>query len=287
MATWCSGWNAVVELVGPHLETPGVGGDRGDLGAVQPVGGGERQSRCGRRRRTRPSLAPGAGQLAGAHDHDVAAADCESAPWAAMVCSRCSVVIAKPSGSSPSGRRSPVRRRAARRGRRSRSATVSMPVTWSPCAGDDLAGPAAVPGAAVVEDVAEPVPLGRALQRHGDDVVGAAEPVREALDAGARRRYRCRAWCAPGWCGAASLSAGRPCRRLRQRERRPRADRAPRASPAWRRRGSSGCRAHRRHPSGPSSNSAGRGGDRGLGVGAVEGDRCRSGTRVGRSRIPL
>src|SRR3954447_10497661 len=33
----------VVELVRPDLEAPGVGGDGGDLGAVQPVGGGERQ----------------------------------------------------------------------------------------------------------------------------------------------------------------------------------------------------------------------------------------------------
>jgi hypothetical protein len=33
----------------------------------------------------------------------------------------------------------------------------------------------------VVEDVPETVPLGRALQRHRNDVVGAAETVREAL----------------------------------------------------------------------------------------------------------
>ena len=43
MATWCSGWKAAVELVGPDLETPGVGGDRGDFGAVQPGCGGEGQ----------------------------------------------------------------------------------------------------------------------------------------------------------------------------------------------------------------------------------------------------
>src|SRR3954462_13344886 len=35
-----------VELVRPHLETPGVGGDAGDLGAVQPVSGGEAEARC-------------------------------------------------------------------------------------------------------------------------------------------------------------------------------------------------------------------------------------------------
>ena len=48
-------------------------------------------------------------------------------------------------------------------------------------AGDDVARAAAVPGVAVVEDVAEAVPLGGALQRHGDHVVGAADAVREAL----------------------------------------------------------------------------------------------------------
>ncbi len=46
---------------------------------------------------------------------------------------------------------------------------------------DDIAGPAAVPGHAVIEDVTEAVPLGRALQRHRDHVVRAADPVREAL----------------------------------------------------------------------------------------------------------
>ena len=34
----------VVELVGSYLEAPGVGGDRGDLGAVQPIGRGEGQA---------------------------------------------------------------------------------------------------------------------------------------------------------------------------------------------------------------------------------------------------
>ena len=46
---------------------------------------------------------------------------------------------------------------------------------------DDVARAAPVPGHAVVEDVAEAVPLGRALQRHRDDVVRSADAVREAL----------------------------------------------------------------------------------------------------------
>ena len=35
----------VVELVGPDLEAPGVGGDAGDLGGVEPVDGREGQPR--------------------------------------------------------------------------------------------------------------------------------------------------------------------------------------------------------------------------------------------------
>ena len=77
---------------------------------------------------------------------------------------------------------------------------------------DHGSGRPAVPGHAAVEDVAEAVPLRRALQRHGDDVVGAAEAVREALRAALRHPCRCRASCAPGWCGGASPAAGRSCR---------------------------------------------------------------------------
>ncbi len=76
----------------------------------------------------------------------------------------------------------------------------------------DVTGATAVPGDAVVEDVAEPVPLRRALERHRDHVVGAADAVREALIRRAPRRCRCRSWCAPGWCGGASPSAARSCR---------------------------------------------------------------------------
>ena len=47
--------------------------------------------------------------------------------------------------------------------------------------GDHVPGGAAVPGLALVEDVAQAVPLRGALQRHGNDVVRAAEAVREAL----------------------------------------------------------------------------------------------------------
>src|SRR4051794_34243974 len=69
-----------VELVGPHLEAPGVGGDPGDLGVVQPVGRGERQAGGGAAGVVAPAaalgeVAPRAGQPAGAHEEQVTAAD--------------------------------------------------------------------------------------------------------------------------------------------------------------------------------------------------------------------
>src|SRR4051812_27979812 len=69
-----------VELVRPHLEAPGVGGDAGDLGVVQPVGGGERQPGGGAAGVVAPAaslgdVAAGPGQPAGAHADEVAAAD--------------------------------------------------------------------------------------------------------------------------------------------------------------------------------------------------------------------
>src|SRR3954447_24560399 len=69
-----------VELVGPHLEAPGVGGDGGDLGRVQPVGSGEGQPGGGAAGVVPPAASlgdvpAGPGQPAGAHQQQVAAAD--------------------------------------------------------------------------------------------------------------------------------------------------------------------------------------------------------------------
>ena len=132
-------------------------------------------------------------------------------PCAAMVASRCSVVMANPSGSSPSV---PIARPT--------SSSTPRPAISAgdgldagdqvAVAGDDVARAAAVPGDAVVEDVAEAVPLGGGLQRHGDHVVRAADAVREALVAALGVGAGVESSCAPGWCAAASPSAGRRCR---------------------------------------------------------------------------
>src|SRR3954453_15864012 len=57
----------VVELVGPHLEAPGVGGGGGDLGAGEPVGGGERQAGGRAAGVVAPALPAGTGEPASAH----------------------------------------------------------------------------------------------------------------------------------------------------------------------------------------------------------------------------
>src|SRR3954452_25241920 len=64
-----------VELVGPHLEAPGVGGDAGDLAAVQPVGRGEREAGRVPAGVVAPALPAGTGQPSGADHDEVAAAD--------------------------------------------------------------------------------------------------------------------------------------------------------------------------------------------------------------------
>ena len=61
-----------VELVGPHLEAPGVGGDAGDLAFEQPVGGGERQPGGGAAGVVAQPGPPGAGELPGADRLQVA-----------------------------------------------------------------------------------------------------------------------------------------------------------------------------------------------------------------------
>src|SRR5207244_3904433 len=64
-----------VELVGPHLEAPGVGGYPGNLGVVQPVGGGEGQAGGVPTGVVAPALPSGPGEPAGAHQQQVTAAD--------------------------------------------------------------------------------------------------------------------------------------------------------------------------------------------------------------------
>src|SRR5206468_11293063 len=64
------GLEGVLELAGPDLETPGVGGDRGDLRAVQPAGRGERQAGCRAARVVAPAVAADPAELSGAYDDD-------------------------------------------------------------------------------------------------------------------------------------------------------------------------------------------------------------------------
>jgi hypothetical protein len=171
------------ELVGPHLHAPGVGGNGGDLGPVQPAGGGERQARGRTAGIVSPALTAGTGQPAGADQHDVAPAD----GHAVGRCRRGQVVLGDreavrqfPRGA---GHTAGIKQHGAAGdlGRHVLDAGDQVA-----CGCDHLLRGAAVPRLAVVEDVAKPVPLRGALQRHRDHVVGAADPVREALVAQGR-----------------------------------------------------------------------------------------------------
>ena len=79
MATWCSGWKASSNSLG-RTSKPQVSVAMPAISlAVQPLGGGERQAGGGAAgvvAPARPSrVAAGAGQPAGADQHQVAAAD--------------------------------------------------------------------------------------------------------------------------------------------------------------------------------------------------------------------
>ena len=184
MATWCRGWKASSNSLGrtskPQVSVaiPAI-----SLRCSQRRGG-EGQPRGGAAGVVAPAVAAGPGELSGADHHDVAAADLGAG--ALQVDGPLEVfrgdgetvrqlAVVPPARAE---RAADVQQHAA--GRRSGRGGLDAgdQVAFG---GDDVAGGAAVPGLAVVEDVAEAVPLGGALQRHGDDVVGAAEAVREAL----------------------------------------------------------------------------------------------------------
>ncbi len=176
-----------VELVGAHLETPRVGGDRGDLSAVQPPGAGERQARGGTPGVSAPAVPAGPGQLAGPDQHDIAPAD--AGRLALRGDDRLQVIGGDRervgqlavAAERPAG----VEQDRPADDQRGRRFDPGDPVS---VAGHHVRRVPSVPGSAMVEDVTEPIPLRGALQRHEHHVVGAAEAVREALDAARRVR---------------------------------------------------------------------------------------------------
>ena len=127
-----------------------------------------------------PALATGPGEPSGAHQDDVAATDLRGGALGGDGGLQVLLGDGEAVGQLPVLADDPadVQQHAAGDDRRGE---VLDPGDQVAVGGDDVARRAPVPGHAVVEDVPEPVPLRRALQGHGDDVVGAADPVREAL----------------------------------------------------------------------------------------------------------
>ena len=251
MTTWCSGWNASSNSFGrtskPHVSV---------AIAATPVryshgGTGERQARGGPPGVAAPAVAAGPGQLAGPDQHDVAPAD------AGRLALRGDDRLQVTGGDGEPVRQLAVAAQGPARVEQDSPAGDQSGGRLDPrdlvsVAGHHVRRVPPVPGPAVVEDVAEPVPLGGALQRHEHHVVGAAEAVRETLDAARRVR--------PGvQHGVHRVGAPPPpglrtvnIERLRQGKRDAAADQPGALARACRRSGSSACPAHRRHPSDPS-----------------------------------
>ncbi len=181
----------VIELIRAHFEAPGVGGNGGDLGSVQPAGRGERQAGSGAAGVVPPALAQRPRVLAGAYQHQVAAADRDAVRrgGGGQVLGRDREAVgqlaATASGGAVRGSDHPpyVEQHSAPAHRPGQLLDAGHQVAVG---GDGPRRVPAVPRLAVVEDVPEPVPLRRALQRHGDHVVGAANAVREPLVAEGR-----------------------------------------------------------------------------------------------------
>jgi hypothetical protein len=159
----------LVELVRPDLEAPGVGGDRGDLGPVQPAGGGERQARGGPAGVITPAFAQRPRVPSGAHQQQVAPADGDTVGGGGrgqmLLGDREAVgqLVAGPAGLGVTGaERRPdhpghVEQHAAPADRPGQPLDAGHQVAVG---GDGLRRVPPVPRLAVVEDVAEPVPLG-------------------------------------------------------------------------------------------------------------------------------
>ena len=254
MPTWCSGWKAMVELVRADLETPGVGGDRGDLGAMQPVGGGERQPRRVAAGVVAPALAPGPGDTgrcgpgrgrrgrprttALRGDRRLEVLDGDREPVRQLAAGAVRVA------------RRPGRRRAAPRARRSGRRRSRCPVTRSPAL--VTTSPARRPLYAMPWSKMWPRPSHCVEHCSGmnDHVVGAADPVREpctaALGVQAGVQHGVHRVGPP----PPAASAGRPRSNGCDSENAAPRRTSPRPGGAWRRPGSSGCRARRRRPTG-------------------------------------
>ncbi len=264
----------VVELVGPYLEAPGVGGNRGDLAAVQPAGGGERQAGVRGRPRSRPSRPAWArARCPGADEHDVAAADGHPVGLG---------------GPGEVGDGEPVGQLAVRADDQAHveqhatagdyGAMCSMPVTRSPSEVTTFS--AARPFHALPWSKMCPRPSHWVEhQRHRDHVVRAADAVREALVAECAASVPVSSMVCTGLFSRQPFCGPFMSNRCASEQALRRGARATRPRAACPRRGSSTCRARRPHPTPPVGVRLGGLGYRALRVAAVQAHAVPSATQ--------
>src|SRR5689334_1652931 len=160
-------------FVRAHFAAPGVEADRGDFLLVYPLAGLEAQARCiARRVRAPVALVEAVLHVAGAHDHEIAAANLDALRLRAGVElgvadaeAVLEIISAEISGD--------VEQHAAP------DHAVARLVNAVLLGARGIHQPrvVAVPHLVAVEDVAERVPLRAALQRHRDHIVGVTELV--------------------------------------------------------------------------------------------------------------
>src|SRR5437899_1648703 len=170
----------VRQLVGPHLGAPRVGRDAGDRFLVEPRRGVERQPRrIARRKRAPALLAHPPADVARPDQDDVAGLDRHP-----LLC-RARLEILDVDGLARPHRVHALEARHVEQHAAARDPVfVVLDAVLGRTVRADQRGVAAPVHLAVVEDVAEAVPLRAALQEHGDLIFGEAPAVGQRVGAG-------------------------------------------------------------------------------------------------------
>src|SRR5262249_50519336 len=157
-------------LIGTHLDTPGVGADGGDLLFLAPVAVLELDPRSVAAREGAPALREAFLQLPGADDHEIAAADRDAVCACARVKLGVRYAVAVRQVLHVLETRD-IKQYAAPDHLVARMFDAKL----AEAVAIDQPGVVAVVHPFLVEDMAERVPMGRALHRHVDGVIGVAD----------------------------------------------------------------------------------------------------------------
>ena len=163
--------DALLALVGPHFAAPGVAGKRRQFRALDPFQRFEREAgRVAARIAVPASSLDAAFHLAGAHDHVIAALERDALLFCRLVEVDAGHAVAVIERFHALEARHVEQHAAA-----DHLVLGLLDAALLRAGAGHLAAVVTVPHIVFVEDVAEPVPLRSALQRHGHHVVGGAD----------------------------------------------------------------------------------------------------------------